>query len=111
MSMAEEKHVLVTGGACFIGTHTVHQLLVEGFRVMIIDNLHNSSEEVVKRVRELVGTNLSKKLVFNKGDLRYKDDIEKLFSANKFEAVIHFAGLKAVWVRTWHTLFAISIII
>ncbi|KAL9259808.1 Bifunctional UDP-glucose 4-epimerase and UDP-xylose 4-epimerase 1-like protein [Drosera capensis] len=96
MSMTEEKHILVTGGAGFIGTHTVHQLLLEGFRVVIFDNLHNSSEEAVKHVRELVGTDLSKKLVFNKGDLRNKDDIEKLFSANKFDAVIHFAGLKAV---------------
>ncbi|GAB2217761.1 hypothetical protein Drorol1_Dr00000972 [Drosera rotundifolia] len=92
MSMAEEKHILVTGGAGFIGTHTVHQLLVKGFRVMISDNLQNSSEEVVKRVTELVGTNLSKKLVFNK----IQNDIEKLFSANKFDAVIHFVGLKAV---------------
>ncbi|GMH09416.1 hypothetical protein Nepgr_011257 [Nepenthes gracilis] len=91
-----DKNILVTGGAGFIGTHTVLQLLNEGFRVSIIDNLDNSSEEAVKRVRELVGVELSKKLEFIQGDLRNKDDIANLFSRNKFDAVIHFAGLKAV---------------
>ncbi|GAB4834358.1 UDP-glucose 4-epimerase Uge1 [Ancistrocladus abbreviatus] len=91
-----DRNILVTGGAGFIGTHTVLQLLKEGFRVSIIDNLDNSSEEAVNRVRELAGPELSKKLEFNRGDLRNRDDIEKLFSENKFDAVIHFAGLKAV---------------
>uniref|UniRef100_A0A5B7AL87 UDP-glucose 4-epimerase n=1 Tax=Davidia involucrata TaxID=16924 RepID=A0A5B7AL87_DAVIN len=91
-----DQTILVTGGAGFIGTHTVHQLLKEGFRVSIIDNLDNSVEEAVKRVRELVGSELSQKLEFHLGDLRNKEDLEKLFSKTKFDAVIHFAGLKAV---------------
>ncbi|KAJ9147880.1 hypothetical protein P3X46_029996 [Hevea brasiliensis] len=91
-----EQTILVTGGAGFIGSHTVVQLLKEGFRVLIIDNLDNSITEAVDRVRELVGPALSQKLEFNKGDIRNKDDLEKLFSRTKFDAVIHFAGLKAV---------------
>ncbi|XWS48953.1 hypothetical protein CRYUN_Cryun13aG0121600 [Craigia yunnanensis] len=91
-----EKTILVTGGAGFIGTHTVVQLLNEGFRVSIIDNLDNSVIEAVHRVKELVGPQLSKKLDFNLGDLRNREDLEKLFSKTKFDAVIHFAGLKAV---------------
>ncbi|KAJ6388702.1 hypothetical protein OIU77_027125 [Salix suchowensis] len=88
--------ILVTGGAGFIGTHTVVQLLKEGFKVSIIDNLDNSVTEAVDRVTELVGPQLSKNLEFNLGDLRNKDDLERLFSRTKFDAVIHFAGLKAV---------------
>ncbi|KAK8618039.1 hypothetical protein V6N13_115914 [Hibiscus sabdariffa] len=93
---ASEKTILVTGGAGFIGTHTVVQLLHGGFRVSIIDNLDNSVIEAVDRVKELVGPHLSQKLEFNLGDLRNRDDLEKLFSKTKFDAVIHFAGLKAV---------------
>ncbi|KAE8710861.1 Bifunctional UDP-glucose 4-epimerase and UDP-xylose 4-epimerase 1 [Hibiscus syriacus] len=93
---ASEKTILVTGGAGFIGTHTVVQLLHEGFRVSIIDNLDNSAIEAVDRVKELVGPQLSQKLDFHLGDLRNRDDLEKLFSNTKFDAVIHFAGLKAV---------------
>ncbi|KAF9601323.1 hypothetical protein IFM89_018751 [Coptis chinensis] len=92
----QKNNILVTGGAGFIGTHTVVQLLNEGFGVTVIDNFDNSVEEAVVRVRGLVGDQLSKKLDFHLGDLRNKDDLEKLFSKNKFDAVIHFAGLKAV---------------
>ncbi|KAL9267926.1 Bifunctional UDP-glucose 4-epimerase and UDP-xylose 4-epimerase 1-like protein [Drosera capensis] len=94
-SMAEENHILVTGGAG-----------EEAFMVIVIDNLNNSSEEAVKRVRELVGAvhDMERRCTWpSLGDLRNKYDIEKLFSANKydgniviFDAVIHFAGLKAV---------------
>ncbi|MBA0731030.1 hypothetical protein Golax_023229 [Gossypium laxum] len=62
---ASQKTILVTGGAGFIGTHTVVQLLNEGFKVSIIDNLDNSVIEAVDRVKELVGPELSKKLQFN----------------------------------------------
>ncbi|KAG7591453.1 NAD(P)-binding domain [Arabidopsis thaliana x Arabidopsis arenosa] len=96
MGSSVEQNILVTGGAGFIGTHTVVQLLKDGFKVSIIDNLDNSVIEAVDRVRELVGPDLSKKLDFNLGDLRNKGDIEKLFSKQRFDAVIHFAGLKAV---------------
>lgn len=62
--MRYEKNILVTGGAGFIGSHTVLVLLKEGFRVWIIDNLDNACEEAVNRVRELAGPELSKNLEF-----------------------------------------------
>lgn len=92
----EKKRILVTGGAGFIGSHTVLQLLKEGFLVSIIDNLDNSCEEAVKRVKDLAGPNLSLNLQFFLGDLRNKEDLERVFSQSKYDAVIHFAGLKAV---------------
>ncbi|KAL7226007.1 hypothetical protein ACSBR1_021200 [Camellia fascicularis] len=76
---ASNQTILVTGGAGFIGTHTALQLLKQGFKVAIIDNVDNSVGEAVDR-----------------GDLRNKEDLEKLFSQTKFDAVIHFAGLKDV---------------
>ncbi|KAJ6878007.1 hypothetical protein NC651_030679 [Populus alba x Populus x berolinensis] len=88
--------ILVTGGAGFFGTHTVVQLLNEGFKVSIIDNHDNCVTEAVDCVKELVDPQLSKNLEFNLGDLRKKDDLEKLFSRIKFDAVIPFSGLKAV---------------
>uniref|UniRef100_A0A1D1XKU7 UDP-glucose 4-epimerase n=1 Tax=Anthurium amnicola TaxID=1678845 RepID=A0A1D1XKU7_9ARAE len=92
----QQHNILVTGGAGFIGTHTVLQLLKEGFRVSIIDNLDNSVEEAVDRVRDLAGPDLSRNLTFHLGDLRNRDDLEKIFSETRFDAVVHFAGLKAV---------------
>ncbi|KAM7257619.1 hypothetical protein ACFE04_013360 [Oxalis oulophora] len=80
----------------FIGTHTVVQLVKQGFKVSIIDNLDNSVIEAVDSVKLLLGPHLSTNLNFHLGDLRNKDDLEKLFSQTKFDAVIHFAGLKAV---------------
>lgn len=102
MGIETRNNILVTGGAGFIGTHCVLVLLKEGFRVVIIDNLDNSVEEAVNRVRELVGPDLSRNLEFHLGDLRNKDDVEKLFSDNIFDAVIHFAGLKAVGESVAH---------
>ncbi|KAJ8506412.1 hypothetical protein OPV22_007298 [Ensete ventricosum] len=89
-------NVLVTGGAGFIGSHTVLQLLKEGFFVSVIDNLDNSLEEAVHRVRVLAGPHLSQNLRFHLGDIRSKDDLEEVFSKSSYDAVIHFAGLKAV---------------
>ncbi|KEH21025.1 UDP-D-glucose/UDP-D-galactose 4-epimerase [Medicago truncatula] len=94
--VSSSQKILVTGGSGFIGTHTVLQLLQGGFAVSIIDNFDNSVIAAVDRVRELVGPQLSQNLDFTLGDLRIKDDLEKLFSKTKFDAVIHFAGLKAV---------------
>ncbi|KAF3658290.1 Bifunctional UDP-glucose 4-epimerase and UDP-xylose 4-epimerase 1 [Capsicum chinense] len=102
MGVEHQENILVTGGAGFIGTHTVVQLLNEGFKVTIIDNFHNSVEEAVDRVRELVGPQLSQNLEFHLGDIRNKDDLEKLFSKKKFAAVVHFAGLKAVGESVAH---------
>lgn len=104
MGSLEQQTILVTGGAGFIGSHTVVQLLEEGFKVYIIDNLDNSVKEAVDRVRELVGQDLSNNLHFQLGDIRNKDDLEKLFSTTKFAAVIHFAGLKAVGESVEHPL-------
>ncbi|CAI0414369.1 unnamed protein product [Linum tenue] len=92
----EEKLVLVTGGAGFIGTHTVVQLLKEGFRVSIIDNFDNSVKEALDRVKEVVGPALAAKIEFHFVDLRNKDDLDKVFAKSKFDGVIHFAGRKAV---------------
>ncbi|KAL6553615.1 UDP-glucose 4-epimerase Uge1 [Orobanche gracilis] len=91
-----EKTILVTGGAGFIGTHTVLQLLKEGFSVWIIDNPGNSSSEAVDSLKELAGPQLSEKLEFVLCNFRSKDELEELFARSKFDAVIHFAGLTAV---------------
>ncbi|KAH7443352.1 hypothetical protein KP509_02G030800 [Ceratopteris richardii] len=91
----DEKRILVTGGAGYIGSHTALLLLQAGFKVYIIDNLDNSVEDAVQRVAELAGKS-QENLFFYKMDLRNKDKLKRLFSIVKFYAVIHFAGLKAV---------------
>ncbi|XP_075522720.1 UDP-glucose 4-epimerase GEPI48 isoform X1 [Primulina tabacum] len=89
------SRILVTGGAGYIGSHTVLQLLLGGYEAVVVDNLDNSSEIAIKRVKELASERGSN-LTFHKIDLRDKPALEKLFASEKFEAVIHFAGLKAV---------------
>jgi UDP-glucose 4-epimerase len=89
------RTILVTGGAGYIGSHTVLQLLQLGFRVVVLDNLDNASELAILRVRELAGHNANN-LDFRKVDLRDKQALDQIFSSQRFEAVIHFAGLKAV---------------
>ncbi|KAG9153478.1 hypothetical protein Leryth_018734 [Lithospermum erythrorhizon] len=110
------QKILVTGGAGYIGSHTVLQLLLGGYETVVIDNLDNSSDIAIHRVRELAGPN-AQNLSFHKGDLRDKPALEELFASEKgdrlllfglginscenlmhrrFDAVIHFAGLKAV---------------
>lgn len=85
-------NILVTGGAGYIGSHTCVELLEAGHEVVVLDNLSNSSEESLKRVQELTG----KTLKFVQGDIRYQNDLYQVFSNHKIDAVIHFAGLKAV---------------
>ncbi|CAI5964577.1 unnamed protein product [Closterium sp. NIES-65] len=92
---AAEATILVTGGAGYIGSHTCVQLLHEGYRVVVVDNLDNSSEQAVKRVAGLAGEN-GRNLQFFKVDLLDKETLEELFNQIHFDAVIHFAGLKAV---------------
>jgi UDP-glucose 4-epimerase len=87
--------ILVTGGAGYIGTHTVLQLLLGGYKVVVIDNLDNSSQLAVNRVKELAGK-YGQNLCFHQIDLRDRPKLEQLFKSTKFDAVIHFAGLKAV---------------
>ena len=84
--------ILVTGGAGYIGSHTCLELLNAGYEVVVLDNLYNSCEESLKRVEKLTG----KKMSFYEVDLLDAAGMEKLFEAEKPEAVIHFAGLKAV---------------
>lgn len=84
--------ILVTGGAGFIGSHTCVELLEAGYEVVVIDNLVNSSPKSLERVEEITG----KKLKFYEVDCIDRRGLEKVFSSEKIEAVIHFAGLKAV---------------
>ncbi len=85
-------NVLVTGGAGYIGSHTSVELLNAGHTVVCVDNLVNSKYEAVRRVEELTG----KKVKFYEGDIRDKAFMDSVFTENKIDAVINFAGLKAV---------------
>ncbi|CAE6132136.1 unnamed protein product [Arabidopsis arenosa] len=89
------KNVLVTGGAGYIGSHTVLQLLLGGYSVVVVDNLDNSSAVSLERVKKLAAEH-GERLSFHQVDLRDKPALEKIFLETKFDAVIHFAGLKAV---------------
>ena len=84
--------ILVTGGAGYIGTHTVVELLKAGQKVVIVDNLSNSSVEALARVRTITG----KDVTFYQGDILNKALLQKVFADHSIESVIHFAGLKAV---------------
>jgi len=90
--MASPKHILCTGGAGYIGSHTVVQLLENGFKVSILDNYCNSSVKVLDRIFELTG---QKPTMFEM-DMCKAEPVAKLFAENNFDGVIHFAGLKAV---------------
>lgn len=84
--------ILVTGGAGYIGTHTLVELLNNNHAVIVVDNLSNSSKEAIKRVEQITGG----KVALHIFDLQDKDRLTELFDNDTFEAVIHFAGLKAV---------------
>ena len=84
--------VLVTGGAGYIGSHTVVELLNAGCEVVVVDNLSNANEESLRRVKEITG----KYLAFYPYDVRDRAKLTEVFSAHSFDWVIHFAGLKAV---------------
>ncbi len=90
--MSEIKKILVTGGAGYIGSHTCVELLNSGFDVVVIDNLSNSHQASLQRVQSIT----AKTLQFIRGDLRLTSDIDAVFSMHAIDAVIHFAGLKAV---------------
>lgn len=84
--------ILITGGAGYIGSHTCIEMQNAGYEVVVVDNLDNSNEESLKRVEKITGTPVK----FYKEDVREKEALRRIFSENKIEAVIHFAGLKAV---------------
>lgn len=84
--------LLVTGGAGYIGSHTCLELLQQGYQITVVDNLSNSKLESLKRVQELAG----RALTFHKVDLLDYPALEQVFASETFNAVIHFAGLKAV---------------
>lgn len=85
-------NILVTGGAGYIGSHTCVELLTAGHEVIVLDNLSNSSAESLRRVQQLTHKNLT----FVEGDIRDSQLLDRLFQDNPVDAVIHFAGLKAV---------------
>ena len=84
--------VLVTGGAGYIGSHVCVELLEQGYQVVVLDNLSNGSPVALERVQEIAG----KSLVFQRGDVRDGALVRQLLGAHGIDAVIHFAGLKAV---------------
>ncbi len=88
--------VLVTGGAGFIGSHTVVELLGEGRRVVVVDDLSNASPRVFDRIRQVAGDEAFARLSFVEADVADRAALESVFEANEVEGVIHFAGLKAV---------------
>ena len=84
--------ILVTGGAGYIGSHTCVELLNEGYDVVVVDNLYNASPKALDRVKEITGKDLS----FYEADIRDREALEAIFAKENVDAVIHFAGLKAV---------------
>lgn len=86
-------NILVTGGAGFIGSHTLVELYKAGHTAVVVDNLSNSNPIALQRVAEIIGI---KEIPFYKVDIRDREGLEKVFAAHQFDACIHFAGLKAV---------------
>lgn len=84
--------ILLTGGAGYIGSHTAIELYKAGHEVLVVDNLINSKEEAIRRVERIIGKNIP----FYKEDVRDREAMDRIFKANRIDAVIHFAGLKAV---------------
>ncbi|MCR5777778.1 MAG: GDP-mannose 4,6-dehydratase [Lachnospiraceae bacterium] len=84
--------ILLTGGAGYIGSHTLVELLNDGYDAIIMDNFSNSSPKAIERVEQLTG----KKVKWYNADISNRDDLEKIFSENDIHEVINFASLKAV---------------
>ena len=92
---AEDCCILVTGGAGFIGSHTVVELLERGYRVVVVDDLSNSSSVALDRVRQITGAS-EDQLRFVQASILDRDALEAVFNENPIDAIIHFAGFKAV---------------
>ena len=84
--------ILVTGGLGYIGSHTVVELLNDNYEVVVIDNLSNSSRDVVDKIKQITG----EEIVFYENDVCDSDALEKIFTEHSIDAVMHFAGYKAV---------------
>jgi len=84
--------IFVTGGAGYIGSHTVLELIDNGYNVVVADNFSNSKPEAIKRLKELSGNDFP----FYEADIRDKSQLESIFTKHKIDCVIHFAGFKAV---------------
>ena len=84
--------ILVTGGAGYIGSHTCVELLNEGYEVVIVDNLYNSNQKAVDRIEQIT----QKKVTFYQNDILDREAFDQIFTKENVDAVIHFAGLKAV---------------
>jgi len=84
--------ILITGGAGYIGSHTLVELANENYDFIVLDNLSNSSQEAIKRVQKIIGRDI----IFIDGDIRDTDKLHEVFSEYNIYSVIHFAGLKAV---------------
>ena len=91
-----ESEILVTGGAGFIGSHTVVELLSRDQRVVVVDDLSNSNERALERVKTIVGPDRSQNLVFYQVSISDKEKLSRIFETHNISCVIHFAGFKAV---------------
>src|SRR3954464_4754798 len=92
MQMETRQMILVTGGAGFIGSHTVVELMSAGYDVHIVDNFSNSSKAVIDRIERIV----KRPVPYTMLDIRDLDGLSRLFAAHQFHSVVHFAGLKSV---------------
>lgn len=88
--------VLVTGGAGFIGSHTVIELLQSGYEVVVVDDLSNASVVALDRVRQIVGDEAASRLTFYEDNVLDRDALDRIFDEHPIDRVIHFAGFKAV---------------
>ena len=92
----QDTRVLVTGGAGFIGSHTVIELLESGYEVVVVDDLSNASAKALERVRQIVGAEAAARLSFYEENILNREALGRIFDAHPIDRVIHFAGFKAV---------------